>query len=132
MRRSTALFSLCGQKRKSSGEEILSPLPRLRAGPARKASRTFCQARKGKQQAFSMLLVRRAGGNRPSVVIVSGSVLFKLTTSQLAKSMGVPGFPLDCAARCQTEQQPFQSSDNKSIFITCPVVCLSVQRTMLF
>lgn len=73
MNHSTVFFSLCGQKRKNSGEEILATVPRLRAGPAWQASKNLLPARKGKQQAFSMLLVRRTGGNRPSVIIVLGS-----------------------------------------------------------
>lgn len=39
MSHSSALFSLCGQKRRSSGEEILAILPGLRAGPAWQASK---------------------------------------------------------------------------------------------
>lgn len=41
MSHSTALFTLCGQKRKNSAEEILATLPRLVAGPARQASKNL-------------------------------------------------------------------------------------------
>lgn len=41
MSHSTALFSLCGQKRKNSGEEILATLPRFRDGPAWQARKNL-------------------------------------------------------------------------------------------
>lgn len=41
MSHSTALFSLRGQKRKNSAEEILATLPRLGAGPAWQASKNL-------------------------------------------------------------------------------------------
>lgn len=41
MSHSTALFSLCGQKRKNSGEEMLATLPRLGPGPAWQGSKSL-------------------------------------------------------------------------------------------
>lgn len=96
-------------------------------------ARILCQARKGKQQAFDMLIVKCSGGNRPQWLLLDQSVQTEFKSADIVSGSSEDPFcTMQIAANAAKKKSNPLCQQKYFDYASCDLACLPVQRTTLF